>query len=254
MATDARIAVGLPQHPKTKKLIKRLGQPAAWNLVCLILWVAANRSDGSLDGLSVEDIELSSDWAGEDGAFVAALLDVRFLDEVGGCYVLHDWTEHNPWAAGADARNAPSQEKKPQRKRRVSPPEPERPEDVDSQTWGDWVAHRRRKSANVSATVIDGARKEAQKAGMTLQQFLAAWCLRGSQGFAADWIKPHERGSTTHTPESFRERDTRHAAERVAAFTGGLAHDKRALAPLPFERDYSETIEGEAHEARRIAG
>lgn len=54
--------------------------------------------------------------------------------------------------------------------------------------------------------------------------------------------------------ESFRERDSRLAAERVAAFTGGLAHDKKALMPLPFERDYSETIEGEAHEARRIAG
>jgi len=44
MSQDARISVGLPGHPKTKKLIKRLGQAAAWNLVCLILWAAANRS------------------------------------------------------------------------------------------------------------------------------------------------------------------------------------------------------------------
>ena len=110
MAIDARIAVGLPQHPKTKKLIKRLGQAAAWNLVCLILWAAANRSDGDLVGLSVEDIELASDWMGEDGAFVAALLEVRFLDahtdpQRGG-YLLHDWQEHNPWAAGADLRSS----------------------------------------------------------------------------------------------------------------------------------------------------
>lgn len=110
MAIDARIAVGLPQHPKTKKLIKRLGQAAAWNLVCLILWAAANRSDGDLVGLSTEDIELAADWTGEDGAFVAALIEVRFLDahidQQRGGYLLHDWQEHNPWAAGADLRSS----------------------------------------------------------------------------------------------------------------------------------------------------
>jgi len=106
MATDARLAVGLPGHPKTKKLIKRLGQAAAWNLVCLILWAADNRSDGDLSGMSVEDIELSADWSGEDGQFVSALVSVRFLDGQDGSFVLHDWAEHNPWAAGADARSA----------------------------------------------------------------------------------------------------------------------------------------------------
>jgi len=106
VATDARIAVGLPQHPKTKKLIKRLGQASAWNLVCLILWAAANRSDGNLSGMSVEDIELSADWSGADGALVDALVAVRFLDEVDGAFMLHDWHEHNPWAAGADMRSA----------------------------------------------------------------------------------------------------------------------------------------------------
>jgi hypothetical protein len=106
MATDARLATSLPGHPKTKKLIKRLGQSAAWNLVCLILWAADNRSDGDLSGMSTEDIELSADWLGEDGQFVAALVTVRFLDGQEDAYKLHDWTEHNPWAAGAEARSA----------------------------------------------------------------------------------------------------------------------------------------------------
>lgn len=106
MAVDARIAVGLPQHPKTKKLIKRLGQAAAWNLVCLFLWTAQNRSDGNLSGMSVEDIELAADWIGDEGAFVKALTEVKFLDEEGNGFVLHDWQEHNPWAAGADMRSA----------------------------------------------------------------------------------------------------------------------------------------------------
>ncbi len=106
MINDARISVGLPGHPKTKKLIKRHGQASAWSLVCLFLWAASNRPDGDLSGMSVEDIELSSDWAGQDGAFVQALVDVKFLDAVDDGFVLHDWAEHNPWAAGSDKRSA----------------------------------------------------------------------------------------------------------------------------------------------------
>ena len=103
-SADARIATSLPSHPKTKKLVKRLGGAAGWHLVCLFLWAAANRPDGDLDGLSDEDVELAVDWSGEDGAFVEALAAVGFLDGEQGARRIHDWAEHNPWAAGADAR------------------------------------------------------------------------------------------------------------------------------------------------------
>jgi hypothetical protein len=258
MATDARIAVGLPQHPKTKKLIKRLGQSSAWSLVCLILWAASNRSDGNLSGMSIEDIELAADWSGDDGAFVGALVDVRFLDEQDGGFVLHDWIEHNPWAAGADMRsakarwnaakrhhgvaeadrlvpeyaairnaasnaasnatstdaaedkqdssNAPSPSPSPiptssslrsgegeaPRKRSAPTPAIPKPDDVDQQTWADWLSLRKAKKAPVTETVVNGARDESAKAGMTLDAFLQVWCLRGSQGLQADWLKPHE--------------------------------------------------------------
>lgn len=108
MAGDARISTALPSHPKTKKLIRRHGDGAAWRLICLFLWVAENRSDGNLAGMSVEDIELASDWQGDEGAFVAALSDVGFLDGEEGGYSVHDWAEHNPWAAGAHDRSEAS--------------------------------------------------------------------------------------------------------------------------------------------------
>lgn len=99
MATDARISTGLPGHPKTKKLLRLLGQAAGWNLVRLILWSAANRKDGDLSGMSDEDIELAVDWSAEDGAFVAALADVGFLDGEQGAWRIHDWHQHNPKTA-----------------------------------------------------------------------------------------------------------------------------------------------------------
>lgn len=103
---DCRISVGLPGHPKTKKLIKIMGgDGAAWSLVKLFLWVAQHRPDGNLSGMDAEEIELAVDWAGEDGAFVAALLQVRFLDHSDDGFQVHDWREHNPFAANAEARS-----------------------------------------------------------------------------------------------------------------------------------------------------
>jgi len=105
MTKDARISTALPGHPKTKKLLKRLGHAGPLACVYLFIWAAANRSDGDLSGMSNEDIELSVDWTGDDGAFVQAMMDVGFLDGQENELVIHDWKEHNPWAAGAKDRS-----------------------------------------------------------------------------------------------------------------------------------------------------
>lgn len=108
MNTDARISVGLPSHPKTKKLIKRGGQAAAWNLVCLFLWVSQNKPTGDLTGMSDEDIEMAAGWEREEGGLIAMLAEVRFLDGSTAAWKVHDWEVHNPWAAGADRRSEKS--------------------------------------------------------------------------------------------------------------------------------------------------
>lgn len=108
MNVDARISVSLPTHPKTKKLIRRGGQGAAWNLVCLFLWVSQNKPSGQLDGMTDEDIEIAAGWEGDDGKFVATLSEVRFLDGDAGSRSIHDWEAHNPWAAGATRRSQKS--------------------------------------------------------------------------------------------------------------------------------------------------
>lgn len=68
------------------------------------------------------------------------------------------------------------------------------PSDVPAQVWDDWQTLRRAKKAPVTDTVVANARAEAAKAGMSLADFLAVWCARGSQGLQAEWLKPHERG------------------------------------------------------------
>lgn len=87
-----------------------------------------------------------------------------------------------------------TEEKGSPRKREPTLPAPE---DVAEQVWKDWVQLRKAKRSTVSETVVAEARAEAQKAGMTLERFLSVWCIRGSQGLQADWIKPHERAAST---------------------------------------------------------
>lgn len=54
--------------------------------------------------MSAEDIELAADWAGDNDALVRELASVGFLDGEADAYQLHDWAEHQPWAAGSEAR------------------------------------------------------------------------------------------------------------------------------------------------------
>lgn len=105
---DARISTSLPSHPKTKKLARRLGPAGPLACIYLFLWVAANRSDGDLSGLTDEDLELAVDWQGEEGQFVSVMSEVGFLDGEQGGRRVHDWAVHNPWAAGANDRSEAS--------------------------------------------------------------------------------------------------------------------------------------------------
>lgn len=142
------------------------------------------------------------------------------------------------------------EEEKKEARKRAAPPEC--PDGVDFLVWSDWLTLRKAKKAPVTQTVIDGAASEASKAGMTLNQFLVVWCRRGSQGLEASWLRPDERAKGV-VAESFRERDARLAAERVAQATGGLSVDRSAMRqPLPFEAGYvAEVVE--VANVRRLA-
>lgn len=104
---DVRIATSLRGHRKTKRLRKKLGPGACWSLVCLFMYAAEHRWDGTLTDLSDEDIEDEADWDGEPGALVAALLakDIKFLVGPAGARRIHDWQDWNPYAAARGERS-----------------------------------------------------------------------------------------------------------------------------------------------------
>lgn len=101
---DIRLSAGLPSHPKVRKLLRALGPAAGWSWVVLLIWTGTNRSNGDLGGLDVDDLEIAADWTGEAGAFIRTLRELRMLDGQDLHHRIHDWAEHNPYAAGREAR------------------------------------------------------------------------------------------------------------------------------------------------------
>jgi hypothetical protein len=105
MNTDIRLSIDFWDHPKTVKLERLLGLKGIKSLQILWLWVAQNRSTGRLRGLDVEDIEIAAKWDGEAGKLIEGLLSLRWLDKNGDGFALHDWSDHNSWAAEAEQRS-----------------------------------------------------------------------------------------------------------------------------------------------------
>lgn len=132
-------------------------------------------------------------------------------------------------------------------RKRVAPPAAiVKPDDVDQQTWGDWVALRTKKRATVSLTVVEEARRECAKAGLTLERFLQVWCMRGSQGLEAAWLKPDERGHATG--ETAYQRSMR---ERIEEAAPSIA--RRAPAQQQDATDYFRTVDVPARDVTRHA-
>ncbi len=219
------------------------------------LWAMADQhtEDGILPGLSLRQIDRKTGVPG----FADALCRVGWLaDHPEGVRITH-FNEHNGESAKKRSQTAKRVAKHktanaevthtalPNEKNRVStalPREEKRredipptnvggnaprkrvapaqdcPADVAEQTWADWLALRKAKKAPVTETVLNGARSEAATAGMTLDAFLQVWCMRGSQGLQADWLKPHER--QTQSRVSFADHDEQTRRRKWEEMTG----------------------------------
>lgn len=101
---DIRLSLAVRGHRKIKRLRRLLGPGACWGLVCLWAFAGDQRWDGDLSGLSDADLEEEADWDGEPGALVGTLVELRLLSGCEGHRKIHDWAEHQPYAASRGQR------------------------------------------------------------------------------------------------------------------------------------------------------
>lgn len=95
-----------------------------------------------------------------------------------------------------------------------------KPDDVSSnQIWIDFLALRNARHAPLTETALNIIRKEAEKAGITLEQALETCCMRGWQGFKAEWYLKGQNRFQSTGPRDF-EPDF-----RPEDYEGGLISD-----------------------------
>ena len=85
----------------------------------------------------------------------------------------------------------------------------EAPEGVSQQVWDSFVKQRKTKKAQVTDLVINGIKKEADKAGWTMDMALNEIIVRNWVSFKAEWVaKPENKADQVFTtvPSRF-ERD-----------------------------------------------
>jgi len=99
----------LREHPKTRKLARRLGGvPAAiGHLHCLWWWCLDYAPDGDLTKHDAEDIAMGAEWDGDPDELLRHLTECGFVDANGnGRRYIHDWDQYGGALVEQRERNA----------------------------------------------------------------------------------------------------------------------------------------------------
>lgn len=88
--------------------------------------------------------------------------------------------------------------------KRASAPAVPCPPDVNEQVWKDFVQHRRSKRAAITETALAGIKREADKAGWTLNAALTECAARGWTGFNAKWVQDQTNDRQSSSSEYLR--------------------------------------------------
>jgi uncharacterized protein YdaU (DUF1376 family) len=86
----------------------------------------------------------------------------------------------------------PTNNHKPETNRKEREAPFPRPSDVSEQVWEDFLKARKEKKAVVTVTVMDRYRKQAEEAGISLEEAISYALERNWQGFNAKWYEERE--------------------------------------------------------------
>ena len=95
--------------------------------------------------------------------------------------------ERPPFEKGAHLSEKGDHPSPAPKRKRVS--NVQKPESVSEQVWEDFSALRTKRRAPITETALKGIQREAEKAGITLEEALSTCCERGWQGFMAKWYR-----------------------------------------------------------------
>lgn len=94
---------------------------------------------------------------------------------------------------------------------------------VPDQLFSDYMAVRKAKKAGpLTATAINGLRREAEKAGKTIEEAVTICCERGWQSLRADWLVDRQTG---FRPQHQPLKPSRHSGLTSQKYSEGVNAD-----------------------------
>ena len=92
---------------------------------------------------------------------------------------------------------------------------------MSDSVWQDFLAVRQTKKAKMTETALKGLVREANKAGIPLEDAIRICCERGWVGFKADWIDEHLKNK----PTAYQDRNVA-AARAIFGDERELSHGR----------------------------
>jgi hypothetical protein len=137
---------------------------------------------------------------------------------------LSAWLEHDDINTISDQYQDDMPEKRREETDKEKEKETDTPSGVSQQVWDSFVKQRKTKKAQVTALVIDGIQKEADKAGWTLEMALNEVVVRNWQSFKAEWVKD-------------KVSNAERLSNSMAVLTNGLTAPKKQFWQLEESKD-----------------
>jgi len=137
---------------------------------------------------------------------------------------LTQWLEQDDINTISDGYQDDMPEKRREETDKEKEKETDTPTGVSQQVWDSFVKQRKTKKAQVTALVIDGIQKEADKAGWTLEMALNEVVVRNWQSFKAEWVKD-------------KVSNAERLSNSMAVLTNGLTAPKKQFWQLEESKD-----------------
>lgn len=104
-AADFRLDSGFHVHPKIRRLKASLGEAGVLAWIGLLAFASQYKTDGRFGGMTDDEIAQAGFWTGDGAELIRTLVKLRLLDRHGKTLALHDWEEHNGYAASYMSRS-----------------------------------------------------------------------------------------------------------------------------------------------------
>jgi hypothetical protein len=147
--------------------------------VLVMLWLIASESDGELPSIKTLSFRLR----------------MPEKDVISSCNSLKNWLIQDDISVISERYQVDSVETETETERETEKEkETDAPEGVSPQVWQDFKKSRKTMRAAITQSAIDGIKREADKAGWSLEDALRECCARGWRGFKAEWTKEKRTG------------------------------------------------------------